>query len=53
MVDKRVAQFPKTLKPIDRLVYFTMLDGADYYESKFTYRKLKNQSIPLSTPYAT
>lgn len=35
MVDKRVAQFPKTLKPIDRLVYFTMLDGADYYESKF------------------
>ncbi|HGU1009145.1 TPA: helix-turn-helix domain-containing protein, partial [Escherichia coli] len=30
-----VAQFPKTLKPIDRLVYFTMLDGADYYESKF------------------
>ncbi|ENC3603867.1 helix-turn-helix domain-containing protein, partial [Escherichia coli] len=28
-------QFPKTLKPIDRLVYFTMLDGADYYESKF------------------
>ncbi|EJI9459264.1 helix-turn-helix domain-containing protein, partial [Escherichia coli] len=26
---------PKTLKPIDRLVYFTMLDGADYYESKF------------------
>lgn len=34
-VDKRVAQFPKTLKPIDRLVYFTMLDGADYYESKF------------------
>lgn len=30
MVDKRVAQFPKTLKPIDRLVYFTMLDGADY-----------------------
>ncbi|EID7296459.1 helix-turn-helix domain-containing protein, partial [Escherichia coli] len=24
-----------TLKPIDRLVYFTMLDGADYYESKF------------------
>ncbi|WP_391563990.1 hypothetical protein [Shigella boydii] len=28
MVDKRVAQFPKTLKPIDRLVYFTMLDGA-------------------------
>ncbi|HBC9858632.1 TPA: helix-turn-helix domain-containing protein [Escherichia coli] len=35
MVDKRVAQFPKTLKPIDRFVYFTMLDGADYYESKF------------------
>ncbi|HDW8362613.1 TPA: helix-turn-helix domain-containing protein, partial [Escherichia coli] len=35
MVDKRVAQFPKTLKPIDRLVYFTMLDGADYYKSKF------------------
>lgn len=35
MVDKRVAQFPKTLKSIDRLVYFTMLDGADYYESKF------------------
>lgn len=35
MVDKRVAQFPKTLKPIDRLVYFTMLDGANYYESKF------------------
>ncbi|HAW2461349.1 TPA: helix-turn-helix domain-containing protein [Escherichia coli] len=35
MVDKRVAQFPKTLKPIDRLVYFTMLDGADYYESRF------------------
>ncbi|EPP7107158.1 helix-turn-helix domain-containing protein [Escherichia coli] len=35
MVDKRVAQFPKTLKPIDCLVYFTMLDGADYYESKF------------------
>ncbi|HFO1805285.1 TPA: helix-turn-helix domain-containing protein [Escherichia coli] len=35
MVDKRVAQFPETLKPIDRLVYFTMLDGADYYESKF------------------
>ena len=35
MVDKRVAQFPKTLKPLDRLVYFTMLDGADYYESKF------------------
>ncbi|GCB39599.1 hypothetical protein CITFRE_17340 [Citrobacter freundii] len=35
MVDKRVAQFPKTLKPIDRLVYFAMLDGADYYESKF------------------
>ncbi|HAW0072048.1 TPA: helix-turn-helix domain-containing protein [Escherichia coli] len=35
MVDKRVAQFPKTLKPIDRLVYFTMLDGAGYYESKF------------------
>ncbi|EFA0869926.1 helix-turn-helix domain-containing protein [Escherichia coli] len=35
MVDKRVAQLPKTLKPIDRLVYFTMLDGADYYESKF------------------
>ncbi|ENH8331770.1 helix-turn-helix domain-containing protein [Escherichia coli] len=35
MVDKRVAQFPKTLKPIDRLVYFTMLEGADYYESKF------------------
>ncbi|MGQ3663223.1 helix-turn-helix domain-containing protein [Citrobacter braakii] len=35
MVDKRVVQFPKTLKPIDRLVYFTMLDGADYYESKF------------------
>ncbi|EJT6387880.1 helix-turn-helix domain-containing protein [Escherichia coli] len=35
MVDERVAQFPKTLKPIDRLVYFTMLDGADYYESKF------------------
>ncbi|HFE4610297.1 TPA: helix-turn-helix domain-containing protein [Escherichia coli] len=35
MVGKRVAQFPKTLKPIDRLVYFTMLDGADYYESKF------------------
>ncbi|EFN2552522.1 helix-turn-helix domain-containing protein [Escherichia coli] len=35
MVDKRVAKFPKTLKPIDRLVYFTMLDGADYYESKF------------------
>jgi hypothetical protein len=35
MVDKRVAQFPKTLKPIDRLVYFIMLDGADYYESKF------------------
>ncbi|EHL5538152.1 helix-turn-helix domain-containing protein [Escherichia coli] len=35
MVDKRVAQFPKTLKPIDRLVYFTMPDGADYYESKF------------------
>lgn len=35
MVDKRVAQFPKTLKPIDRLVYFTMLDGADYHESKF------------------
>lgn len=35
MVDKRVAQFPKTLKPIDRLMYFTMLDGADYYESKF------------------
>lgn len=35
MVDKRVAQFPKTLKPIDRLVYFTMLDGADYYEYKF------------------
>lgn len=35
MVDKRAAQFPKTLKPIDRLVYFTMLDGADYYESKF------------------
>ncbi|HFE2563335.1 TPA: helix-turn-helix domain-containing protein [Escherichia coli] len=35
MVDKRVAQFSKTLKPIDRLVYFTMLDGADYYESKF------------------
>lgn len=35
MVDKRVAQFPKTLKPIDRPVYFTMLDGADYYESKF------------------
>lgn len=35
MIDKRVAQFPKTLKPIDRLVYFTMLDGAGYYESKF------------------
>lgn len=35
MVDKRVAQFHKTLKPINRLVYFTMLDGADYYESKF------------------
>ncbi|WP_258183432.1 hypothetical protein [Escherichia albertii] len=35
MLDKRVAQFPKTLKPIDRLVYFTMLDGAGYYESKF------------------
>ncbi|HHC4733872.1 TPA: helix-turn-helix domain-containing protein [Escherichia albertii] len=35
MLDKRVAQFPKTLKPIDRLVYFTMLDGVDYYESKF------------------
>lgn len=35
MLDKRVAQFPKTLKPIDRLVYFIMRDGADYYESKF------------------
>lgn len=23
------------------------------YRYKFTYRKLKNQSIPLSTPYAT
>ncbi|MEF4390209.1 type II toxin-antitoxin system RelE/ParE family toxin, partial [Escherichia coli] len=23
------------------------------WHQKFTYRKLKNQSIPLSTPYAT
>ncbi|WP_241415760.1 hypothetical protein [Escherichia coli] len=32
--------------------------GAEYQEAaknfmQFTYRKLKNQSIPLSTPYAT
>ena len=36
----------------------TTVDHADIYggyqcEAAFTYRKLKNQSIPLSTPYAT
>ncbi|KAA1328001.1 relE [Escherichia coli] len=35
----------------DALKEWLRLDKA--IQQQFTYRKLKNQSIPLSTPYAT
>ncbi len=56
-------RFPETLTnqsrwfglPLDELIPAAICIGWGITTSKylFTYRKLKNQSIPLSTPYAT
>ncbi len=39
---------------VDVFMFMAQHDGiAKGHLHSFTYRKLKNQSIPLSTPYAT
>ncbi|MDL5424015.1 hypothetical protein [Escherichia coli] len=42
-----------TAQIVDEICDFVANQQAVFLGGQYTYRKLKNQSIPLSTPYAT